>query len=340
MDFHPRQHSVSCCDSADGEIHYREFHHESDDFRGFYSRLTSEVIVGLETTGYSTWFEQLRARLGHQVWLGDAAEVRRRARRRQKNDRRDAELILDLLLRGEFPRVRLPPLKSREGLRLLRYRHRLVRMRTQVKNSLRALALSAGVIKKVWLFGPRGRAELFGLPLTPAMSHQRDGWLELLADLSGRVTRLDEQFKQVAHGDERMQRLQTHPGIGLLTSLALVHGLEPVSCFAGARKVAAYVGFDPVEHSSASKQRFFEISKGGSRLLRYLLVEAAHTAAKRDQGLGQFYRRLVYRRGAAKAKVAVARKLLIRGYIILRDRIDYEEFLHRGVEAQPACLAT
>ena len=68
--------------------------------------------------------------------------------------------------------------------------------------------------------------------------------------------------------------------------------------------------------------------------------QAAHTAAKRDEGLGQFYRRLVYRRGAAKAKVAVARKLLIRGYIILRDRIDYEEFLRRGVEARPARLAT
>jgi transposase len=197
VDFHPRQHSVSYCDSADGEIHYREFHHESDDFHSFYSQLTGEVIVGLEATGYSTWFEQLLAGLGHQVWLGDAVEVRRRAKRRQKNDRRDAELILDLLLRGEFPRVRLPPPESREVLRLLRYRHRLVRMRTQVKNSLRALALSAGVVKKVWIFGPRGRAELFGLPLTSAMSQQRDGWLELLADLSGRVAALDRQLKQL-----------------------------------------------------------------------------------------------------------------------------------------------
>ncbi len=116
--------------------------------------------------------------------------------------------------------------------------------------------------------------------------------------------------------------------------------MEPVGRFGGGRKVAAYVGLDPMEYSSGERQRFGSISKGGSRLLRYLLVEAAHTAAKRDEGLGQFYRRLVYRRGAAKAKVAVARKLLIRGYIILRDHIDYEEFLRRGVEARPARLAT
>ena len=94
VDFHPRQHSVSYCDADDGEIHYRELHHESDDLHSFYSQFRGEVVVGLEASGYSAWFEQLLAGLGHQVWLGDAAEVRRRARRRQKNDRRDAELIL------------------------------------------------------------------------------------------------------------------------------------------------------------------------------------------------------------------------------------------------------
>ena len=104
--------------------------------------------------------------------------------------------------------------------------------------------------------------------------------------------------------------------------------------------MAAYVGLEPMEHSSAGKQRFLGISKGGSRLLRYLLVEAVHTAVKRDEQLKKFYQRLVYRRGVAKAKVAVARKLLIRGYIILRDCVDYEEFLRRGVEARPARLAT
>jgi transposase len=340
IDFHPRQQSVSYCDTADGELHYQELHHERDDLRSFYSQFTGEVIAGLEASGYSAWFEQLLTELGHQVWLGDAAEIRRRAKRRQKNDRRDAELILDLILKGEFPRVHCPPPESREVLRLLRYRHRLIRMRTQVKNSLRALALSAGGIKKGWIFGPRGRAEVFGLPMTPAMSQQRDGWFELLADLNVRLASLDKQLKQVAAADERVRRLQTHPGIGLLTSLALAHTLEPVSRFGGGRKVAAYVGLEPMEHSSAGKQRFLGISKGGSRLLRYLLVEAAHTAAKRGEGLKKFYQRLVYRRGAAKAKVAVARKLLIRGYIMLRDHIDYEEFLRRGLEARLARLAT
>jgi transposase len=135
-------------------------------------------------------------------------------------------------------------------------------------------------------------------------------------------------------------RLQTHPGIGLLTSLAQVHCLEPVSRFGGGRKVAAYVGLDPMGYSSGDKQRFGSISKGGSRLLRYLLAEAAQITVRRDEGLKRFYLRLLHRRGAQKAKVAVARKLLIRGYILLRDGIDYAEFLRRGVEARPARAAT
>jgi transposase len=113
----------------------------------------------------------------------------------------------------------------------------------------------------------------------------------------------------------------------LLTSLALVDGLEPVSRFAGGRKVAAYVGLEPMEYSSGGKQKFGSISKGGSRLLRYLLVAAAQTAVRRDVELKRFYLRLFNKRGAQKAKVAAARKLLIRSYILLRDHIDDAEFL-------------
>ena len=124
IDFHPRQHSVCYCDAADGEIHYLELHHERDDLHSFYSQFTGEVIAGMEASGYSAWFEQLLAGLGRQVWLGGAAEIRRRARCRQKNYCRDANLILDLLRKGEFPCLHCPPPESREVLRLLRYRHR------------------------------------------------------------------------------------------------------------------------------------------------------------------------------------------------------------------------
>jgi transposase len=340
VDFHARRQTICYCNTADGEIHCRELDHQKDDLRDFYAQLTGEVVVGLEASGYSTWFVELIEGLGHRVWLGDATEIRRCARRRQKNNRRDAELILDLLLKREFPQVHRPSAESREVLRFLRYRHRLVQMRTMIKNSLQALAFSAGSATRATLLSQVGRERLLQLPMSAAMARQRSEWLSLQEELDERIKALDDWLTQRAQADQRVLRLQTHPGIGLLTSLALAHTLEPVSRFSGNRKVAAYVGLEPMERSSGDKQRFLGISKGGSRLLRYLLVEAAQSAVRRDAGLKQFYQRLTNRRGTQKAKVAVARKLLIRGYIMLRDGIDYAEFLRRGVEARPARLAT
>src|SRR4029079_19457039 len=119
-----------------------------------------QVIVGLEASGYSAWFERLLEELGYEVWLGHATEIRRRARWRQKNDRRDAELILDLMLHNEFPRLHRPALQSREVMRMLRYRHKLIKMRTMSKNSLQSLALQSWIARRGRLFTREGKAEL------------------------------------------------------------------------------------------------------------------------------------------------------------------------------------
>ena len=115
-----------------------------------------------------------------------------------------------------------------------------------------------------------------------------------------------------------------------------MHTLQPVSRFRNQRKVVAYGGLDPVIRRSAERAVYLSISKAGSRLLRYLLVEAAHTAIRYDEELKRFYQHLVARRGRPKAKIAVARKLLIRAYIMLRDEIDYAEFRRRAVAARLA----
>lgn len=337
VDFHARQQTVMWCDTRDGEIHEHRLSHLSPDLvRKFYAQFTGEVIVGLEASGYSSWFETMLHELGHQVWVGDAFAIRQRARSRQKTDRRDAELLLDLLLKDEFPRIhRLPP-DSLEVLRQLRYRHRLVQLRTKAHNALQTLALGAGASLKGRLQTKAGRAQLNQLGLSPALSRQRQEWLDLITALNERIARVEGELVQVAVADERVGRLRTHPGIGLLTGLALVHTLSPVSRFATSRRVTAFVGLDPREYSSGEKQRFGRISKHGPRLLRFLLVEAANSAVRGDEQLRKLYHRLLHRREKARAKVAVARHLLTRAYIMLRDGIDYAEFLRRGVAARSA----
>jgi transposase len=337
VDFHARQQTICYLRTEDGDVLLHQLKHQDKaEVRSFYAQFTGHVIVGLEASGYSPWFEQLLSELDCEVWLGNAKEIRRRARSRHKNDRRDAELILELMLHDEFPRLYVLPQQSREVLRMLRYRQKLIKMRTMVKNSLQALALQSGLAHGSHLFSQAGQQDLRMAPMSPAMAWQREQWLQLLEPLNQQLLESMLWLKQQSAADQRINRLRTHPGIGLLTALCLVHALEPVSRFRNSRKVVGYAGFDPLDTSSAERIRFGAISKAGPRVLRYLLIEAAHTSVKYDDDLKRFYKRLAERRGRPKAKTAVGRKLLIRAYIMLRDEIDYAEFQRRAVAARLA----
>ena len=108
--------------------------------------------------------------------------------------------------------------------------------------------------------------------------------------------------------------------------------LGPVTRFADAKHVVSYVGLAPSLNASADKYRLGHITKQGSSLLRWVLGQAAPHAARVDTDLKRTYFTLRHRRGRAKARVAVTRKLLVRLFIMLRDRIDYAEFRRRGLE--------
>jgi transposase len=213
-----------------------------DDVRAFYQQFTGEVIVAFEASGYSAWFEQMLAELRHAAWLGNPAEIRRKAPRRQKNDRRDADLMLDLLLKGDFPRVHGFSEESRTVLRQLRYRHKLVKVRTIAKNSLPAISINAGLPLKRRLLTEPGIAQLQALSLSLVLTQQRDEWLQLIGEMNERIATVEAQLQQRAKDDAAIALLQTHPGIGLLTSLALRYTLLPTARFSTTRQVTAYVG--------------------------------------------------------------------------------------------------
>src|SRR5262245_16271235 len=172
VDFHARQQTIRYLKTEDGEIQRARLEHAIDDvgqqkIREFYSQFKEEVIVGIETGGYSQWFEKMLEELGHEVWVGDAGQVRRLAVRKQKNDRLDAAHILDLMISGRFPRVSRRSRHSCEVLGQIGYRHKLVKMRTMSINSLRAISVGAGLIYTRQLQSERGRARLKAVNLSP-----------------------------------------------------------------------------------------------------------------------------------------------------------------------------
>ncbi len=332
-DLHTRSEQIAMLDTETGEFEERRLEHEDGEVRRFYAGLKEPALVGIESTGYTRWFADLLAELGHELVVGEAGKIRAKETRKQKHDRRDAEHILNLLLRGDFPKIWLPSAEERDVRVLLEHRHQLVELRTRAQNGLQAIALSYGLRRRRRLWSERGQEELKKLPLREGMERRRADLLRLVRQLDTWVQELDRRIEQEAAQREEAQRLMTHPGVGPQTALATVLVLGPVERFPDDRHLTSYLGLIPQEDSSAGRQRFGHLTKQGNRLLRWLLVEAAQTASRYDPRLRRAYRRLAFRKGKPVAKVAIARKLAIRLYIMLRDKIDYSEFCRRGSHA-------
>lgn len=328
VDFHPYEQSVAYASDADGEIGYRRFlHSDKQSIKAFYRQFGEEAVIGVEATGCLWWFEKMLASCGQKLEIGNPRMIRRAALSRHKNDFRDAETILDLLMRGAFPSIVPRCEESREVLDLLHYRQTLVQKRTSIANQLQAFARSKG-LAKFRMPAVKGRKKLLDEPATDVETLLVTSRLLLYDEITVQMKALEARLVQLVEADERAKLLMTHPGIGVNNALALVHTLGDVRRFRRKEEVVAFIGLDPLEKSSGEKKRMGQISKRGSRLARHLLGQAAQ--ASRDHRIRTFYSEVSRRRGRPKAKVAAARKLLIHCYVMLRDGIAYEEFQRRG----------
>jgi transposase len=328
-DFHTRCQQIAMLDEATGELTERRLDHQTGEADAFYRNLQGPVRVGIEATGPIRWFERLLAELGHELWIGDSAKIRASEVRKQKTDERDARLILDLLLTKRFPKIWVPTPAERDLRQLLWHRHKLVCLRTLLGNQLHALALSEGLCRKKKLFTKKGRAELAGLALGPWASRRRAELLQLLEQLAAPLTELDRAVLEEAQRRADAVLLMTHPGIGPVTSLAFVLAIGPITRFPRRKKIASYLGLNPSEESSGGRRRLGAISKQGNTMVRWLLIEAVYPAVRKDPELRQDYQRLKFRRGHAVAKVAIARKLAVRMYWMLRSGAAYAQLVRR-----------
>lgn len=335
-DFHPGFQQVAIFDNQTAEYQEKRLRHR-EEAEQFYRALRGQAVrVGMEACGHYPWFERLLAELGFELWLGDAGKIRAAEVRKQKTDRRDAAHLLQLLLQDRFPRIWVPSLEERDVRQLLVHRHKQVQARTRVKNQLHALALGQGVQKKRQLWTEAGRAELEQLPLLPYAAVRRERLLNALDQLDQEIGELNRRVEEEVGRRPAAVQLRSHPGVGPVTALAMVLTLGPVERFRTARQVASYFGLIPSEHSSGGRQRLGHISKQGSPFLRFLLVEAGQSAARKDAELGRFYRRLVLRKNRGLAKVAVARKLATRLYLMLREDWNYVQLCRAVMQASPS----
>ena len=327
-DFHPRWQQVAFLDQETGECGQVKLINGDGEAERFYRSLSAGALVGIESCGNAQWFIDLLCSLGHTVWVGDAAQIRASYVRKQKTDRRDAGHILKLLVEDRFPRLWTPSADQRDLRQLLIHRHKLVEIRSRVKNGLQHLAMNRGVQKQSRLWSVRGRAELEKLPLEGWSARRREDLLELLTGRDRQVQELDEAVVQAAREDAKATLLMSQPGVGPITAMAFVLTIGDVSRFEYSGKLTSYLGLIPSEYTSGGKRKLGAISKQGNRFMRQLLVEAAQTACRLDEGFRKQYQARCHHKPKAVAKVAEARRFAVRLYWMLRLNTPYPEIAH------------
>jgi transposase len=333
VDFHPEFQQIATVDTESGEFQEKRLGHPGE-AEQFYRALTgARVLVGMEASGHARWFERLVAELQFELRIGDAAEIRTKRVRKQKTDRQDAQLILRLLLEDRFPQIWVPSSENRDLRQLLWHRHRMVQARTRIMNQLQAVALNEGLRCKKRLWRERGRQQLESFRLAPWATRRRRDLLELLDRLTPTIAELSQAIDQEVEKCPAARRLRTHPGVGSLTALAFVLIIGQVERFRCGKQVASYLGLVPLEESSGNRRRLGHITKQGNSLLRFLLVEAAQVTVRSLPEWRNKYLHLVLRRGRKIAKVAMARRLAVHLFWMMRKEWDYEQLKKFGSHA-------
>lgn len=332
-DFHPRFQQIAFVDTESGEYGERRLEHPEEARRFYDSVAGRQVRVGLEATGGFGWFQRLLAELGCELLLGDASAIRAAAPRKQKTDKRDARHLLTLLVEDRFPAVWQPPVENEATRQLLLHRCRLVRLRTKVTNQLDALAKNEGLLGQGG-WSQKRRAQIEALPLRGWYAERRRDLLGLVDELERRIGPLHEAVKKAAAENPAACLLMTHPGVGPVVGLAYVLTIGDWHRFSRGKQVGSYLGLIPEEDSSSNRRRLGGISKQGNGLLRWLLVEAAATAQRYDPSWHRQYVRLSIEKHHGVAKVAIAHKLAVRLYWMLRSGQDYQQVRERSSHAR------
>lgn len=319
LDMHKRFSAIVVMDER-GTVTDRQklYHDNRAKLVEFFKDLAGKCVVSIEATRNWYWLYELLEELGLSVRMVNARMVRLIAETRLKTDMVDAAALAQLERTGFLPEAYVPPREVRDNRELLRYRLSLVRLRTGLKNKVHALVDKLGIQHTFTdLFCVAGRQFLGRLELRPAYRQELTNYMELIEDIEQRIAAVTKEIKQQLKPDSRAELLMTIPGIGPLTAYLLLNEIGDIRRFPTPGKLCAYGGIVPRVKQSADHRWYGHITHEGNRYIRWALTESACVAPSKDYALGSFYRRLAVRCGTMKARVAVARKLLVTVWYVL-----------------------
>ena len=263
------------------------------------------------------------------VVLAHPLKVKAIADAKIKTDKIDATILAHLLRADLIPEAYVPCEAARELRQALRERIFFVRLRTMVKNRVvtifdRYPEQTRTLREMTDLFGKIGRGQLAQLSVSAIDREHIDRALAFIDDINQHIREAETTIRRFSSDNADVRRLKTMPGVGEFFARLIAAEIDDVSRFRSAKKLAAYTGLVPSTYASGGKCWNGRIIKAGNKWLRWAFVEAAIPAMRAEPALKFEYERLKAAKGANRAKVAVARKLLTIAYQMLRDQRDYE----------------
>lgn len=301
-----------CALEADGARRWeRRFRRDAEGLAMFRERCSATTQIAVEATGPTWAFVDALRPTGAAVCVVDARKTRLKAGYAAKTDRLDARRLADALRRQSVVSVYVPPPEVRELREVCRGRHQLVRIRTRLAQMIRALLLRTGAADAPFnrLYAPRGAAWLQQVHLAIEADRTLRRLERLLQAVHAEVIEAESVVATHAAADPIARALDGLVGVGAVRALTIRAEIGDIARFRRGAELASYAGLVPRVDWSADHGHYGRITREGSPWLRYVLVEAAVSAMKRSDGVGQWARRLACRKGAYKARVALARVL-------------------------------
>ncbi len=284
----------------------------------------------VEATASYFWFVELLEPLAEKVVLANPKKLRVIAESTKKTDRLDAQILAEFLARDMVPESYMPTPRQRQHRALVRHRQYIRGRITSARTKIRRILSDYNADRKD-LFSTRcGKAYLKQIPLSDADRFVvRQLWSEY-EEHHARLSAVARKIKAFAakapkREAEARQIIKTAPGVGAVTAEVVLSELGDVSRFRNAKTVCAYAGLVPaVRQSGGKKSKDLQITKEGSGLLRWALVESAWRLVNTSPKWAAVFLRLRKRSGNKRAIVAVARKLLCVLYAMLRTSTPYK----------------
>ena len=299
---------------------------EPSKLRQWLRGLPGPIEVAVEACSFWPAFQEAIGDQVQAVHLVHPQRVKAIASAKLKNDRVDSSTLAHLLRCDLLPEAWMADRETRERRQQVRLRISLGEHRAAMKNQVHAILHQHGKRPPVTdTFGRRGRQWLGQIALPPMAREAVNSYTGLIDQVGQHIQRQDRQLKEMAKGDERVKWLESIPGIGTYSAMIILAEVGELRRFGNAKALYSYAGLVPVVRESAGQKSRGRISRCGSPRLRWVMVEAAHTAVRCSPAARGYFARLKRRKHNNVAIVALARKLLGAVFALLRDGACFDE---------------